>query len=232
MIYRPFLKKQIFFLHFAGGNSFSYNFLAEQLKADFDLHQLELPGRGKRMSESFLSSKTEAAEDYLKQIKERHNGEKFLIFGHSMGATLGLLVTELLEDEKKTPELLIVSGNAGPGSSDQKKRHLLEKDEFLQELKTIGGMPDEFFEHKDLMDLYIPILKSDFKICEEQAIESVKIETPIIALMGDREDSMSNVENWKNFTNGDFRYKILKGDHFFIHAHKEQIAKLINRCLV
>lgn len=225
------MKKQIFLLHFAGGNCFSYKFLTENLATSYEINALELPGRGKRLHQSLLGTKKEAVNDYLQQIENRLNGRPFLVYGHSMGASLGLRVVKRLEEKALKPEILVVSGNSGPGLKEEKYRYLMEKEAFIVELKEMGGMPEHFFEHDDLVDFCIPIIKSDFKICEEKTPLPAKIDTPIFALMGHLEESVDRINNWKNFTNAGFQSKILKGNHFFIYEHKELIRNLMNKFL-
>ena len=220
-------KNQLFFLHFAGGNCYSYNYLLTHL-AGFEIHQLELPGRGKRMDEDFLPDREAAAEDYCKQILNLRNGAPFVIFGHSMGASLGHEAIALLEKKAVLPKRLIASGNAGPKIRDPKTRHLLEKDAFIAELKDIGGMPASFFEHEDLVEFFLPVLKSDFKVIEIEKREDYPvIQTPITAIMGTEEDNVEDIDNWKNYTKGDFEPLVLSGNHFFIHDHPEKLAKII-----
>ena len=104
---------QVFLLHFAGGNLYSYKFLAPHFPSRFEVHALELPGRGKRFSEKFLLNKIDAATDYREQIERLRQKEfPFIIYGHSMGAQLGLLLAKQLEEAGDEPLSLIVSGNA------------------------------------------------------------------------------------------------------------------------
>ncbi len=220
-------KNQLFFLHFAGGNCYSYNYLLPHL-AGLEIHQLELSGRGKRISEGFLPDREAAAEDYCKQIQNLRNGAPFVIFGHSMGASLGHEMVALLEEKAILPKRLIVSGNPGPNIKDPKTRHLLEKDAFIAELKDIGGMPESFFEHEDLMEFFLPMLKADFKVVEiEKRADYPIIQTPITAIMGAEEDNVESIENWKSYTKGDFDSLVLSGNHFFIHDHPEKLASVI-----
>ncbi len=220
-------KKQIFFLHFAGGNCFSYNFLAPHLDM-YEPHQLELPGRGKRLAEPFAANRKAAVADYVQQILNLLNGNPFVIYGHSMGAQLGLEVVAQLEKLNYFPDKLLVSGNAGPDPNKVEQKHLLGRKAFIKELKDMGGMPADFFEHEDLVDLYIPILKSDFKIVEEHPAYSPRLtKTEIIALMGNEEEEAVNISNWKKFTMKKCEYKVLKGNHFFIYDHRDLLAELI-----
>ena len=222
-------KKQVFFLHFAGGSAYSYDFLKKKLP-DYDIQQMELPGRGKRVAEPMVENMQSAIDDYRRQILQRMNGQPFLVYGHSMWAVIGAYLTSELEHLKHFPRKLIVSGNPGPGCYEHKKRYLLPKDEFLLELKEMGGMPDDFFTHEGLVDYFIPILKSDFKVLEGEPDRSfTPLKTSILALMGDEEEKVNLIDNWKKHTASDCQIHILKGKHFFIHDHATRIAQLIQQ---
>ena len=227
------MKYQLFLLHFAGGSIYSFDFLKKYLKSNIEFIPLELPGRGKRFSERLLKNKKEAIEDYVAQIKTLRNNKPYLIFGHSMGATLGLSVAEKMEKNGDLPEALIVSGNPGPGipKEDNTKRYLLEDTEFKIVLKDLGGIPDEVLENDELYDFFSPIIRADFEVLENDNFseEGIVINTPLYAMMGDVEETSDKIENWKNFTNDDFQFKILKGNHFFINEHTQELVKVIER---
>lgn len=222
---------QLFLLHFAGGSAYSFDFLKKHFLSDIEFIPLELPGRGKRHSESLLKVKSKATEDYFNQIKDKRNGAPYIIYGHSMGATLGLSVTQKMEHINDPPRQLIVSGNTGPGikKSDEIVRHLLNDFEFKEELKRLGGFPVEVQDNKEFFEYFAPIMRADFE-CLEKYIYSekgIKLNTPIYALMGSDEKNCDTIENWRNFTTNYFQSKILPGNHFFIHEHAKELARII-----
>lgn len=238
---------QLFFLHFAGGNCYSYDFLKPYCNAAFELHCLELPGRGKRFSEDLLYDKAAAIADYVAQLKILRNSQPYLLFGHSMGASLGLHVCQQMEAQGDGPESLIVSGNAGPGivveeeeSDEQEKeekrgpRYLLETEEFKEALRELGGIPEEVLETAELFDFFAPIIRADFEIVEkEDALnENIKLHTPIFAIMGSEEEDQQHIDNWKRFTRNKFRSRLFSGGHFFIHKHPKALATILNGVLV
>lgn len=224
-----FVKQQLFLLHFAGGSCFSFDFLLPYLQ-DLEVHRLELPGRGKRMGEPFVQSHKEAINDYLAQIIPKLSGVPFALYGHSMGATLAAHVTCQLESKGYYPERLVVSGNAGPGVGENKNRYKMPKTKFLEELKRIGGVPDSFFEHPELVDYFIPILKADFEIIEREDKEVLlPFYTPLVALAGTEEEAATYLDNWKRFTRSQFTSKTLSGNHFFIQKHPEILAEVISQ---
>ncbi len=107
---------------------YSFNTITPRLK-HLEVIPLELPGRGRRMHEELLKDFDLAAKDLYGQVVPKLNGAPFLIYGHSMGAYLGLRVTRMLEEAGHPPAYLIVSGNPGPGVPRKRevKRYLLGK---------------------------------------------------------------------------------------------------------
>src|SRR5687768_7922731 len=91
-------KTRLFLLHFGGGNRYSFQFLKPHLVDHFEFLPLELPGRGRRMNEPLLVDDALAVKDYVNQINGLRDNAAFVIYGHSMGASLGLRVTKELEN--------------------------------------------------------------------------------------------------------------------------------------
>lgn len=230
-MHRTNLKPQLFLLHFAGGNCYSYNFLIPYLIHHFDIHTLELPGRGKRINEPLIRHYTSAISDLYDQLISKRTETDYIIYGHSMGATLALALTEKIEQKIQPPLHIIVSGNPGPGIKDI-CRYNLPKDLFIQELKTLRGMPKEFFEDEELYHFYEPILRADFEVLEKDELNftNYKIKTPIYAIMGKEEEGALQINNWKNYTSGLCQTTLLIGDHFFIHQHPKTLATIIKNC--
>jgi external thioesterase TEII len=229
-------RPQLFLLHFAGGSRFSYDFLKDFLTSEVEFIPLELPGRGKRMHEELLKNKDLAIKDYVNQIKRLRNDQPFLLYGHSMGATLSLNITKELELIGNPPSHLIVSGNPGPGVSDpddvrNKKRYLMNDQDFKNELRQLGGVPEEVLIDDELYYFFSSILRADFEILEKAIGEKdIQLETPIYAMMGSEEKSCDKIRNWKRFTSKAFESRLLPGGHFFIHVHPDAIAKIIIGC--
>lgn len=222
------LKKQLFLLHFAGGNCYSFQFLKPHLEARYEIHALELPGRGKRMAEGLLREREAAVSDYCKQIKALRNDAPFLIYGHSMGALLGYHVAHQLKNEGQPPKALIVSGNAGPGVLVKKERYQMSDAELREELRVLGGVPEEVLINDELFRFFTPSLRADFEVVEKtNDLVFRQLQIPVHALMGSAEETVDRIENWRNFTKSAFQYEVLEGNHFFIFDHPQKLAKTI-----
>ena len=224
-------KAQLFLLHFAGGNVYSFNAIISRLRG-ISAIPLELPGRGRRIQERLLQDFDLAAADLFDQIVPKLNGAPFMIYGHSMGAYLGLRISNMLECVGLPPAYLIVSGNAGPGIKPERsvKRYLLGKEAFIEELKTLGGIPEQVFQDTELFSFFEPILRADFQIVETNELANEPTVTaPLYALMGSEEENVDQLANWGRFTRSNFCSEILEGNHFFIHKHASRMAEIFIR---
>lgn len=228
-------KYQLILLHFAGGSCYSFDFMRKYFGYNIEFLPLELPGRGKRFEEKLLRDKGQGIQDYFEQIKKLRNKQPYSIFGHSMGATLSLSVANLMEKIGDPPSCLIVSGNPGPDAQsinkEKKYRHLMNEQEFKEELRAIGGVPEEVLENDELFNFFNPILRADFELLEQGGfLESeIKLNVPIYAFMGSKEDDLESIENWNRFTYDDFNFKVFEGDHFFIYDHPTEISNIIKK---
>ena len=215
-------------LHFAGGNKYSFRFLQNELN-NYETIPLELPGRGARFDEPLIFDIKSAIEDLLRQIRRNLSIEDvFIVYGHSMGAKLGFYIVHELEKEGFFPKCLVATGNPGPGIPRDKVRYNLPDDEFIEELKKLGGSPPELFTDKDLYAFFSPIMRADFQVVEAEEGEiDLKIKSPIYALMGDREEKASEITNWAKYSES-FQFQLLPGNHFFIHSNKLKMVDVIN----
>ena len=222
---------QLFLFHYAGGNIYSFNFLKKYLDPYFEVISLELPGRGKRMSEDLIKDRELAVQDQFNEIiKYRKKGSKYALYGHSMGAIVGFELVKLLNKNEDSPVALIVSGNPGPGEFRDQVRYNLNGEDFILALKELGGIPNEVYETKELFDFFEPILRADFEIVERSIKElSGEINCPIYCAMGSKEKYVDKISNWQNFTKKNFEYKIFEGGHFFINYHPEQLVHFIKK---
>lgn len=145
-----------------------YKRWSNQLHPGVRLVPAELSGRGSRMDESFYRDVEEAVQDLLPLVlKTALSSDAYAIFGHSMGSLLGYEVLHALREEGfPLPAAVFLSGRGAPHCELREVRptHMLPDDAFLEELKGMGGMTDELLQHRELLDMFMPILRADFKL--------------------------------------------------------------------
>jgi surfactin synthase thioesterase subunit len=226
----------LFCLPFAGGNKYSYQKYTEKAPSFLNLIPLEYPGRGARMKESLISEIEPLVDDMYHQVQKRIDQADYAIYGHSMGGLIGYLLTrKLIENGHKHPLHLFISGTTGPSSTSRssKNRHLLPKNEFIQELKNLDGVPDEILQNEDLLSFIEPILRTDFKICETyQYGDYTPLNIPITVITGTEEDmEMADIHLWQKETDWEVDFRQIPGRHFFIFKYPRVVVDIISKKL-
>jgi surfactin synthase thioesterase subunit len=210
---------------FAGGNKTSFNSLFEHTEIDFVT--INYPGRGSRVREPLLTEIDALVDDCLRQVlKLIPSDENYIIYGHSMGALIGFLVCKQLNKSgHKQPLKLVVSGHKAPKYPRAKKISQLPDDHFWDYVTRYGGMPEQIQQYPDLIKFFIPILKADFKTIEEYKHQEEKaLHIPIDVFYGsDEAITYETAKEWELETTNTVTVQELKGDHFFIYSHKEQL---------
>ncbi len=206
---------------FAGGNKYSFN---GYFPTEFTVSVLEYPGRGLRTKESLIENLNVLVSDLLPQVeKEINTCDEYIIYGHSMGAWVGYLISKKIEELGfKKPLKLILSGAKPPKYTREKKISELKDQDFWDEVCELGGITEEMKGYPELIQYFIPILKADFKCIEGyQHKESLKLTMPIDFFYGsDEEINSEEASEWKNETTDLVNIYELKGNHFFIYKHK------------
>ncbi|MGN7610519.1 thioesterase II family protein, partial [Magnetococcales bacterium HHB-1] len=142
----------LFAIPFAGGSSYAYRPFQKYIGDTIQFIPIELPGRGRRTGEPLLTNTEMLVEDIYQQIKEDIQERPYALFGHSMGGLLVyLLVHRLYAADKKQPEQLFISGSRAPQYTARPKlRYTLPKDDFLKEIKAMGGISDILFNDQEM----------------------------------------------------------------------------------
>ncbi len=231
---RPAAKLVLLCLPFAGGSSNSFRNWASILPPAVELRAVELPGHGFRLSEPLI----DRLNDLLPVLTEGIADEldrPFALFGHSMGAILGYELTLLLQKQfpERKPVHVFLSGHGAPHLPQHEPPiHQLPEQEFIEKIKSYNGTPPEVFENKELLSLMIPILRTDFKMCETYQRDKIeKIDIPLTAMGGvqDPGATRADLEAWKEYTTRSFNVRMFPGDHFYLLHQKIALLQAILR---
>jgi medium-chain acyl-[acyl-carrier-protein] hydrolase len=229
---------KLFCLPYAGGSATIYSKLKQYLDPLIQLLPVELAGRGRRFNSDFYNTMEEAVDDIYSLIKNQLDGSKYALFGHSMGS---ILIYELYQkirySNRRLPDHLFFSGHGAPQiiKQDFKMLHTLNDEEFSKEIRKLGGTPLEILENQDLLKVFFPILRADYKIIDlyRHNDQYPKMDCNISVLHGNKDDiEMDAISAWKQCTNKDCRFYFFNGGHFFIFDYYADIAKIINNTLV
>ncbi|ASW74376.1 hypothetical protein IQ37_04745 [Chryseobacterium piperi] len=204
---------KIISFHFAGGNQYSFNKIFQHYK-NYTSFELKRHTYGLEKE----------VEDFVCLLKELlTEGTTYAIYGHSMGALLGYLVCQKLQEEKlPLPQKLIVSGKKALNIPREKKIAHLSDEDFWNEIIDLGGTPSEVKNYPELLNYYLPILRHDFKLVENYQYEkNVPLNIPIDVFYGSQEATEEEMAGWHDESTQKVTITLLPGNHFFIFDHVE-----------
>ena len=213
---------KIFGLPFAGGSKYSFQRFSNEIN---NLIVFEYSGRSSRIREPFIIDIKLLIEDILQKLKTEigSSNEDYIIYGHSMGALVGYLICQQIEElGLKKPQKLVVSGKKAPSVERELKISHLGDNEFWQEVVKLGGIPDELRNHPELIEFYTPILKADFSVIENYRYEKKqKLTIPIDVFYGSEEAQVNEMLGWKEESTEKVTINQMEGNHFFIFDHTD-----------
>jgi medium-chain acyl-[acyl-carrier-protein] hydrolase len=208
------------------------------LDPKIELRLIELAGRGKRMHETLYKDIGAAIADIYHLLKEEIEKSPYALFGHSMGCRISYdLAQKIRAENLPQPLHMFFSGRGAPHvkRDDEKIYHLMTDDDFKREILELGGTPPEFFEHRELLELFLPLLKSDFRIAEMEppSREIHPLDSDITVFLGKDDDlNAEECDGWKVHTKQLCSIHHFEGGHFFLNDEAERIVNFINNTLL
>lgn len=230
-------KYMLICLPYAGGSSTFYNKWKQFLPSNIEICVYELAGRGTRASDStnYTCIEDIAADLFSQMDADNLFNKPYYLFGHSLGALIAVKLCNLIREKRKIlPAHLFVSGEGAPTHTrEQKKLHLLNDQEFVSELKKLGGMTDDFFNYPELQEYYLPILRNDLKIAETAVFNSILPFDFNISVLVGKEDTwtVDQIYKWNSYTTGICSFHFFNGGHFYLTDCGEEIIHIIKSCL-
>jgi medium-chain acyl-[acyl-carrier-protein] hydrolase len=228
----PNASRRLFCFPYAGAAAYVFNNWPKFLPHDLEVCAIQLPGRGKRLREPVhtrMSTLCEAVYPAVRPLLDK----PFTFFGHSMGAMIAFELARLLRRRRDpVPSQLFVSGRrAVQVHEDDPRTYDLPEAEFIQELIRLNGTPRDVLEHRELLDLMLPLLRADFELIHMyEYSREPPFAFPITAFGGLQDDEVSRdqLDAWREQTTATFRLHMLPGDHFFIHSAQESMLRIIS----
>jgi len=225
----------LYCLPYAGGRALSYRDFQAHVSNLILIKPLELPGRGKRVREALLTDSEAMIDDLFAQVQ--NDGQTYAIYGHSLGSLLAYLLTRrIISAGLPAPRHLFLSGGKAPSVlRDQRARYKLPKHEFINCVKSLGGIPREILEEPELIDFIEPILRADFQALETYVYHpTAPFDIPITILHGlsDIEVAYRDLLAWQQETSQHIDINVFQGGHFFIFDHLAELGQLFNQALI
>ncbi|HEY8940007.1 MAG TPA: alpha/beta fold hydrolase [Cellvibrio sp.] len=220
---------------YAGGSSALFMPWLKYLPEHIELVLCQLPGRGARLCDQPYDGMEPLIRD-LTHALQGYNDKPMVFFGHSMGAKVAYeLCCALREKKLPLPVNLIASAAAAPFHSRRRLPiHDLPDAEFIAAIGKLNGTPAPALNNPELMALFLPALRADFKVVETYINTSREVLNTRLTLMGgvlDETVSPSELADWNKLFTGTTAIRWFQGDHFFINSKSFAVLQHVNKVL-
>jgi surfactin synthase thioesterase subunit len=219
--------------HAGGSASFFFPF-SRDLSAAADVLSIQYPGRQDRLAEPCIDNVAELA-DALGEGLLPWLDRPFVLFGHSLGATVAFEVARRLErDADLVPLSLIVSGRRAPADVRDTGVHQRDDDGLLAELGEMSGTDSTVLADPELLRMVLPALRSDYRAAETYVYRpGPPLRCPILALVGksDPRVTVDEADRWRRYTTAGFDLEVFPGGHFYLADERPGVVAAITRRL-
>lgn len=229
---------------YAGGNTTIFRSWSKALAPHVQVVPMELPGRGVRIREKpvsdYRSLARQLGEELVADLREARNPEgypPFAIFGHSAGARLGFAAAvQVLRELDQMPLRCFLSGSSPFHAALREPRRChLSDEQWITELRTLGGTPPQVLAEPELMRMLLPILRADFCAIEGSHVDAgLRLPCPLTLIAADRDDDVSvgDVWEWAGYSSAECRRVVLAGDHFSVLRNEQPLFDEIRNGLI
>jgi surfactin synthase thioesterase subunit len=227
-------KIKLFCFPYGGGSASIYYKWRKNLMPDIELCPVELSGRGSRFDSPFYEELIDIVEDIYDTYSDDFDFYNYAFYGHSLGSLIAYELSHKINQMgKKLPLHAFFSGSRAPHHRRPDTIHHLPDCEFKEKIYEIGGTPKEII-NEELFDIFLPILRADFKVYENYNYIEKENKLPFnITVINGRDENipLNHITEWKLHTTGKIKFFRLKGDHFFINRRANEIINIINYTL-
>jgi surfactin synthase thioesterase subunit len=227
---------RIFAFPYSGAGTVVYqSWVKEFAQKDISLLGVQLPGRENRYKETLMTDLRTLINQLTDEIQPLTD-KPFVFFGHSLGGLIAFeLCRELRRRNQSLPAHLFISAFRTPDMPNPNPElHNLNDQQLIQKIREYGGTPESILSSVELMALFTPILKADFKLFETYEHQrEAPLACPVTTFCG-RADNIVKPEymkNWSQQSASLVKHHLLPGAHFFLDQCKQAILEQITAAL-
>ncbi len=228
----PNATMRLFCFPYAGGSAQVFQNWHQSLPQEIEVIGVQYPGRNSRFADPLIGCCNEMVKAIMPNILPALD-KPFVFFGHSNGGLVSFELARALQQRGVTTQQHhFMSAKRAIHLPEMKAPvHALPHDEFIAELETLGGTPPEVLNNRELMELFLPVLRNDFSISETFTYQgSHKLNCSATMLYGeqDKEVPEADVLKWQEIVAKPTDSRKFSGGHFFIHQQTDEVLSFLN----
>ncbi|XP_036616412.1 S-acyl fatty acid synthase thioesterase, medium chain [Trichosurus vulpecula] len=223
----------------AGSGSTHFAKWGKSFHHSIEVSSIRLPGRESRFKEPFATTMDHVVAEISNALLPILRDVPFAFFGHSMGSYVAFMTAlHLKKNYKLQPVHFFVSSATPPhvsNISDSQNISSISEEQLIPFIMSFGGTPNDIFENKEFLEIFLPIIKADFQMIVNftfvQSSETL-LSCDSTCFSG-TEDVAEKMEDWKDLTSGSVETHRLPGNHFYLTnpSNETFIINYITRCL-
>lgn len=226
---------RLFCFPYAGGSAQIFSDWCNSLPDSVEVIAVQYPGRGSRFVDPLIGTCKGMVEALIPNILPALD-KPFVFFGHSNGGLVSFELARALYQQGVRQQIhhFISAKRAIHLPQTRKPMHAMGEQEFLKAVEELGGTPPEILAQKELMELFTPILRSDFSLSETFAYEGehkLACDATLLYGLQDEDVPVEDVLQWQELIENKVQTQEFTDGHFFINSQKEQLLAYLNQRL-
>jgi surfactin synthase thioesterase subunit len=228
----------LFCLPHAGAGASAFHLWAQALAPDVEALPIHLPGRERRIGEPVVIEPPAIAAAVSSALQARRT-PAYALYGHSLGGWLAFEVIRELRVLGVPPPARLYVGAARPPdvglTPDLRGLSKAPDDVIAQRLLQMGGIRQEAFDHPELVDLVLRVIRADFDWLERYTCrDQPPLAVPIVAFAGagDHVASAADMAGWARHTSAGLTVRRVPGGHLFAQDLRDELTAFIRTDLL
>lgn len=233
---RPMASLRLLCIPFAGGGALAFREWPALLPAHVEAFAVQLPAREDRLREPALDRWQPMMEALIAAVSPLP-AQPTAIFGHSLGAVIGLELGRWLQaSQPGRLRHVFLSGRPWPGvgGNEHGDWRGLTDEALMAALDRHYGSLSTSLSHPDIRELAIPALRADLCLLDSyRYAPSAALDCPLTVFAGtdDPATDAAGIAAWRHETRGTFRTRTFDGGHFFVESCRPQLLAEITALL-
>ena len=206
----------------AGGSAAYFAPWRDYVPDNIELVVVQYPGRGGNGSDTPIHDPDEMVARLVVVIRDL-DPLPFMLFGHSLGGLLAFeTVRALRQRHMDLPLHLYISATKAPMHLPSRfvvDAVSLPEPEFLDTVKSLGGLPEDMLENAELRELVTRVMRTDFDLAARYRYKpQAPLPVSMTVLCGEADGHVSRdtLLDWKAEVLTEPDIRMLAGDHFYL----------------
>lgn len=225
---KPQAPLRLYCFPYAGGNAQIFSSWHTLTANNIEIVAVQYPGRSERFMESPIDNCTAMAKTIAADISAVTD-KPFALLGYSMG---GAIAYETLRYLEQAPQALFLCASRPP-QINSKQRHVYADAQLIEEIKTLGGIDERLLQDQEMRALIIAMMRADFKLLDTYQALPQRLACPAHIIYGadDPHVPPHSARHWGELCQGEVFYHEIKGEHFFMRSHRDELLNYIKQNL-